>query len=83
MNEWHAGPMELRYVVPEHAGGPLFVRAGAIIPVWSERECIRPKLPERIGVHLYSCASGEYTLYEDDGITYRKAERHYPRRGSV
>jgi alpha-glucosidase (family GH31 glycosyl hydrolase)/AraC-like DNA-binding protein len=74
-NERHSGPKELPYAVPKHAGGPLFVRAGAIIPVWPDIECIGPKLPERIGVHLYPCASGEYTLYEDDGITYRYLEQ--------
>nr|WP_193556135.1 TIM-barrel domain-containing protein [Paenibacillus ginsengarvi] len=73
-SERHTGPKELRYTVPKQAGGPLFVRAGAIIPVWPEVECVGTVLPDNIGVHLYPCASGEFTLYEDDGITYRYLE---------
>lgn len=73
-DETYIGPREFRYSVPEFAGGPLFVKAGAIIPVWPDMDCIGPKLPERIGLHLYPDASGEYMLYEDDGMTYRYQE---------
>ncbi|MDF2651273.1 MAG: xylS, partial [Paenibacillus sp.] len=69
--EYHVGPKEFEYVTPEHVGGPLFVRSGAIIPTWPEMSFIDQRLPERIGVHIYPYATAEYTFYEDDGITYQ------------
>ncbi|WP_158302105.1 TIM-barrel domain-containing protein [Paenibacillus mesophilus] len=76
--EWFAGPLELDYEIPPHAGGPLFVRGGAIIPEWPEISHVGPDLPELIRVRFYpSGESGEYRLYEDDGITYGYKEREF------
>ncbi|GAA3402055.1 TIM-barrel domain-containing protein [Paenibacillus hodogayensis] len=69
-NERHTGPKELLYTAPDHAGGPLFARAGSIIPVWPEMNSIEEGVPERIGLHVYPHGWSEYTLYEDDGVTY-------------
>ncbi|TNJ64472.1 helix-turn-helix domain-containing protein [Paenibacillus hemerocallicola] len=68
--ERHTGPQELACRVPSHAGGPLFIRAGAIIPVWPEMSHLGQGSPELIGLQVYPQGSNEYTLYEDDGITY-------------
>jgi len=49
---------------------PLFVREGAVIPM---TECVNymdEKPVDRIYVHVYGDMPAEYTLYEDDGITY-------------
>jgi alpha-glucosidase (family GH31 glycosyl hydrolase)/AraC-like DNA-binding protein len=72
--ETYTGPREFQYSIPEGAGGALFVKAGAIIPVWPKVDCIGTRLPERIGVHLYPGSSEATTLYEDDGTTYRYQE---------
>ncbi|WP_176706025.1 TIM-barrel domain-containing protein [Paenibacillus hemerocallicola] len=69
-NERHVGPKEFLYTAPEHAGGPLFARAGSIIPVWPETSSVGQSMPERIGLRIYPHASGDYALYEDDGVTY-------------
>ncbi|RKN80532.1 TIM-barrel domain-containing protein [Paenibacillus ginsengarvi] len=64
------GPAELDYNAPAPAGGPLFVRAGAIFPTWPEVTHIGTKQPETIGLHLYPYGVSNYTLIEDDGTTY-------------
>ncbi|MEF3305212.1 TIM-barrel domain-containing protein [Paenibacillus sp. GYB003] len=71
------GPREIVSDIPSFAGGPLFVRAGAIIPVWPDVSHVGPALPERIGVLVYPYGeSGEAVLYEDDGVSfgYRNGE---------
>lgn len=49
---------------------PLFVRAGAIIPMQDECSFVKhgEKL-EHIELLVYPDGKGEYTLYEDDGVT--------------
>jgi len=68
--EQHKGPTQVQYAVVAPAGGPLFVKAGAIIPVWPEMSHIGSKQPEIIGFHLYPHCESEYVLIEDDGVTY-------------
>ncbi|WP_158606892.1 TIM-barrel domain-containing protein [Paenibacillus ginsengarvi] len=64
------GPQELPTSVPAYAGGPLFVRAGAIIPEWPEMDFVGEKPVDTIGLNVYPFAGGEFTLYEDDGMSY-------------
>ncbi|GAA3408820.1 TIM-barrel domain-containing protein [Paenibacillus hodogayensis] len=71
----HTGPLEMEYAVTAPAGGPLFVRGGAIIPVWPEVTHIGAKQPEKLGLHVYPHGESEYTLIEDDGTTYRYLDR--------
>lgn len=72
--EWHTGPKEQDYTAAAPASGPLFVRAGAIVPVWPESSFTSLKQPEKLGLHLYLYGDSEYTLIEDDGITFRYLE---------
>ncbi|MEF3308161.1 glycoside hydrolase family 31 protein [Paenibacillus sp. GYB004] len=68
--EKFTGPAEIPYRLPKHAGGPLFVRAGAIVPMWPDTEYAGQRPADRLELHLYPGGAGECTLYEDDGLTY-------------
>lgn len=63
------GPMELRYIPPSDKGGPLFIKAGAIIPVWPDLDFIGQCPVESVGLEIFPSGHSEFTLYEDDGET--------------
>ncbi|MBO9681369.1 MAG: glycoside hydrolase family 31 protein [Flavisolibacter sp.] len=48
---------------------PIYVRAGAIIPVDPVRQYTSEVVNEPTTLKIYSGADGQYTLYEDDGIS--------------
>jgi alpha-glucosidase/alpha-D-xyloside xylohydrolase len=48
---------------------PIYVRAGAIIPVDPARQYTSEIISEPTTLKIYSGANGQYTLYEDDGIS--------------
>jgi alpha-D-xyloside xylohydrolase len=50
---------------------PLFVRAGSIIPTGPELQYTGEKPADPITIHVYAGADGAFTLYEDDGLTYK------------
>lgn len=68
-DEVHEGPLELHYEPPENCGGPLLVRGGGIIPTWPEMDYVGHRPVETVGLEVYPCACGEFTLYEDDGVS--------------
>jgi alpha-D-xyloside xylohydrolase len=49
---------------------PLFVRAGSIIPLGPEIEWAMEKPADPIELRVYRGASGDFTLYEDEGDSY-------------
>lgn len=49
---------------------PLFVRAGSIIPFGPAIEYTRQKKADNIRLYVYAGADGQFTLYEDEGISY-------------
>jgi alpha-glucosidase/alpha-D-xyloside xylohydrolase len=52
---------------------PLFVRAGAILPLGPVRQYISEPLPaenDTLAIHVYPGADGAFRLYEDDGVTF-------------
>jgi alpha-D-xyloside xylohydrolase len=49
---------------------PLYVRAGAIIPFGPELQYTGEKPADPLTLYVYTGANGEFTLYEDDGLTY-------------
>lgn len=67
----YEGPAEIEYRPPEQAGGPLFVRAGAILPMWPDMDYVGRTSPERITLHIYPCGQSETVLYEDDGESFQ------------
>jgi alpha-glucosidase/alpha-D-xyloside xylohydrolase len=48
---------------------PIYVRAGAIIPVDPVRQYTSQPVKEPTTLRVYRGADGQYTLYEDDGIS--------------
>ena len=48
---------------------PIYVRAGAIIPVDPVRQYTAQEVSEPTTLRVYTGADGEYTLYDDDGIS--------------
>ena len=48
---------------------PIYVRAGAIIPVDPVRQYTSEPVSEPTMLKVYRGADGRYTLYEDDGIS--------------
>ncbi|MEF3313132.1 glycoside hydrolase family 31 protein [Paenibacillus sp. GYB004] len=67
----YEGPSEIEYRPPEQAGGPLFVRAGAIVPMWPDMDYVGRSSPERITLHIYPSGQSETVLYEDDGESFQ------------
>ena len=49
---------------------PLFVRAGSIIPFGPAMEWSDQKPADAIRLYVYAGADADFTLYEDDGLTY-------------
>ncbi|MDF2716672.1 MAG: xylS [Paenibacillus sp.] len=70
----YEGPCTIRCDVPEHAGGPLFVRAGAILPMRPDMDYIGQEAGESITLHVYPHGESESELFEDDGISFQYAD---------
>ena len=49
---------------------PLYVRAGSIIPMGPDMEWTDEKPLEEITLMVYPGADSDFTIYEDDGLTY-------------
>jgi alpha-glucosidase len=68
------GNQEIRAEFPEDKGGPLFVKAGAIIPTQVVNSNIGTATPENIIWEIYPKGDSKFTLYEDDGESYKYLE---------
>lgn len=57
-------------------GGALYVREGAVIPMWPLRQYLEKGWNEVVHCHVWPGAEGSFELYEDDGISlgYRRGE---------
>ena len=73
----YEGGQEITVDVPENRGGPLFIRGGAIIPTEEPKQYEDDVNTANIILNLYPFGKSEYTLYEDDGVTfdYQSGER--------
>jgi alpha-D-xyloside xylohydrolase len=49
---------------------PLYMRAGAIVPVGPEQQYIGEKPNAPVTLYVYAGANGHFSLYEDDGKSY-------------
>src|SRR5688500_4972309 len=60
---------------------PIYVRAGAIVPFDPLRQYTSQPLSEPTTLRIYGGADGDYTLYDDDGISqeYLKARGTWTR----
>jgi alpha-glucosidase (family GH31 glycosyl hydrolase) len=50
---------------------PLYVRAGAILPMGPVRQYTAEPSDEPFTLHIYPGADGRFSLYEDDGTSFR------------
>lgn len=55
---------------PKDRGGYLFVKDGAIIPMWENVQYVGEKPIDSMTVEIFASDKGQYTLYEDDGISF-------------
>jgi len=68
------GKQEIPAEFPEDKGGCLFVKAGAIIPTQSVKGYIGTETPEKIVWEIFPKGESKFTLYEDDGESYKYLE---------
>ncbi|HNW56181.1 MAG TPA: glycoside hydrolase family 31 protein [Bacteroidales bacterium] len=68
------GNQEISAEYPENKGGPLFVKAGAIIPTQAVKGSIGTQTPENIMWEIFPKGESAFTLIEDDGESYRYLE---------
>ncbi|MDF2722851.1 MAG: xylS [Paenibacillus sp.] len=74
--EAYSGAQTVDYSIPEGGGGPLFIRAGAILPYWPVMEHIdlNPAKTTCVELHLFPHHASEFTLVEDDGVSFQYEE---------
>ncbi|MDF2721619.1 MAG: xylS [Paenibacillus sp.] len=65
------GPAHLRCEISDGTGGLLFIRAGAIIPMWPPMDYVGQVAIECIQLHFFPHGTSEFALYEDDGETFQ------------
>ena len=70
----YTGPLDLYADIPSDRGGPLFIKAGAILPTWPEMDYVGHRPVDEIGLHVYPGTGSEFKLYEDDGSSYQYLE---------
>jgi alpha-glucosidase (family GH31 glycosyl hydrolase) len=58
---------------------PLYVRAGAIIPVGSVRQYTTEPKDQPVTLKIYPGAPGRFTWYEDDGTSFRYRHGEFTR----
>lgn len=75
---WTGKKLNGRQVIPaeypENKGGPLFVKAGSIIPTQKVPSHIGTETPEEIIWEIFPKGESKFTLYEDDGQSYKYLE---------
>jgi alpha-D-xyloside xylohydrolase len=49
---------------------PLYVRAGSIVPFGPDMQWSDEKPADNIRLYVYAGHDADFTLYEDDGVTY-------------
>jgi alpha-glucosidase len=64
------GPLDRQYTAPENRGGPLFVKAGAILPLAPPMEFVGQVSMETMGLEVFPYGESAFTLVEDDGVSY-------------
>ena len=75
------GKQEIKAEFPEDKGGPLFVKAGAIIPTQAVKSNIGIKTPENIAWEIFPKGDSKFTLYEDDGESYKYLDGNIAKTG--
>ncbi len=66
----YEGPCDMAVTYPAGRGGGLYIRGGAVIPSWSDRDYITQKTDETITLDIYPApGTGVYHFREDDGVS--------------
>jgi alpha-glucosidase (family GH31 glycosyl hydrolase) len=68
--KYYEGGQDVKVEIPEGKGGPLFIRGGAIIPTEKPKQYEDDVNTANLILNLYPFGKSEYTLYEDDGVTF-------------
>jgi alpha-D-xyloside xylohydrolase len=58
---------------------PLFIPAGSIIPMGPDLQYTTEKKSDPLTLMVYAGADGRFSLYEDDGLTYRYEKGEFSR----
>lgn len=76
--EWRTGkkvtgPVRVPCPPAEDRGGALYVKSGAVIPMWPLRQHLDKGWNDVVEIHVWDEKDGTFELYEDDGdtIAYR------------
>ena len=79
--EWRSGekvtgPCRLPVRPTVEWGGALYVKAGAVVPMWPLRQYLEKGWNETVELHVWPGADSTAVLYEDDGTSlgYRRGE---------
>ncbi|MBE6612512.1 MAG: DUF5110 domain-containing protein [Ruminococcaceae bacterium] len=68
--EEYVGPLDIDpYIPPENRGGGLFIRGGAIIPGWRDRDYMAQYDDSEISLDIYPDGDRTYIFREDDGVS--------------
>jgi len=65
---------QMRLVSAPYERMPIYVRAGAIIPMGPEIQYVGEKPTAPVTLYVYAGADAEFTLYEDEGVNYNYEE---------
>lgn len=68
------GPVTFPWKSPEGKGGPLYVRAGALIPQWPLMQYVGQKPVDVLTLEVFPFAPSRFTMVEDDGISLKYLE---------
>ena len=70
------GPATVPVTLGPTRGGALWVKGGAIIPVWPPCDHVEKAWSPEVGLLVYPAKHGTFTLHEDDGqsLDYRKGK---------
>ena len=63
------GPCRKKVATTPMWGGALYVKAGAIVPTWPQKQHIEQGWNDKVIVKVWPTADGEFVLHEDDGIS--------------
>ena len=75
-NEKHSGAQTISRTV-DISVMPIYVKAGAIIPVDPIKQYTSEKTNEPTTLKVYTASDGVYSLYEDDGISMEYLKSNY------
>ncbi|WP_312193392.1 DUF5110 domain-containing protein, partial [Sphingobacterium sp.] len=73
-----AGGQDLLVAAP-YERIPVYVKAGAILPIGPVMQYTTEKKPDVLDLYIYTGANGQFSLYEDEGTNYNYEKGKYSR----